>query len=68
MRINMEVKSTIPKEVYKMIKYLQIPQLFGENGSSKKYHRLVTTSNYCGVIPIDSLDIQNGKVLDRKAS
>ena len=62
----MGVKSTISKEVCKMITYLQIPQLAGENGP-KKYHRLQTTSNYFGVIPVDSLAIQDGKALDFKA-
>lgn len=33
----------------------------------KKYHRLKTTSNYFGVILIDSLVIPNGKSLDLKA-
>ena len=50
-----------------MIKQLQIPQLVEENGSSKKYHRSETTSNYLGVITIDSLAIQNAKALDFKA-
>ena len=50
-----------------MIKYLHIPQLVEENGSSKKYHRSETTSNYLGVITIDSLAIQNVIALDFKA-
>lgn len=35
--------------------------------ASKKYHRSETTSNYLGVITIDSLAIQNAKALDFKA-
>lgn len=50
-----------------MIKYSQIPQLVGEHSSSKKHHRLETTSNHFWVIPIDSLVIHNGKALDLKA-